>query len=195
MMGGKSDNISVRRTRVRAPVPLRRVICLPRQRDERDGKGDNGKGQRDGILHRDGATAQRRRDEEIDEIAEPGVRTIFKVHRALETRRVEQTVNGILVDSPVMRERLGGDSSPRLLCAPTLGSQPGALAGRHALEGYGNKWNACSGRSRCSEAKCQQMSVGVSFQKGSRVARAAIVNEFFSENCCAMGSLANRARP
>ncbi len=42
-----------------------------------------------------------------------------------------------------------------------------------------NQWNACSGRSRCSEAKRRQMSVDVSFQKGSRVARAAIVNEFF----------------
>ncbi len=46
--------------------------------------------------------------------------------------------------------------------------------------GVRKQWNACSGRSRCSEAKRRQMSVDVSFQKGSRVARAAIVNEFFS---------------
>ncbi len=45
--------------------------------------------------------------------------------------------------------------------------------------GVRKQWNACSGRSRCSEAKRRQMSVDVSFQKGSRVARAAIVNEFF----------------
>ena len=47
-------------------------------------------------------------------------------------------------------------------------------------QGVRKQWNACSGRSRCSEAKRRQMSVDVGFQKGSRVARAAIVNEFFS---------------
>ncbi len=68
----------------------------------------------------------------------------------------------LLVDSPVMGERLGGDSSPRLLCAPTLGSQPGARAGRHALEGYGNNGTlvaVVADVPRRNVGRCQWMSV------------------------------------